>query len=228
MQEGLSTRGFRSLAISMRGAAGSDVTKADEDYAPVNFAKDLASAVDALSLDGFILVGHSLGASTVTNYMRDHADRVRGLVLMSGGALKPRRPMTDEQREAWRQNIQGYPGNINRDYWEAEHVGLPAETRRLLWEDWQRVPPQRMRGAQSVPVDLRPVVESMATPTLVIFGDRDRTVPPGGSAECYLALPARVRHLHVFHGVDHSPNAITPDRTAAVISRFVRDVVEHA
>ncbi len=223
MQDDLASRGYRSVAISMRGAAGSDRSEADEDYAPVNFSRDLAAAVDALGLGRFILAGHSLGARTVMHYARDHADRLAGLVLMSGGSLAPRAEMTAEQRARWLANIEGYPGNINRDYWGHEHTGLKPEVRAALWEDWQRVPQARMRGAQSLPEDLQPALRSMAVPTLVIFGDQDRTVPPGSSAEGYLELPRDVRHLHVFHGVDHSPNAVVPDRCAGVFDRFARN-----
>lgn len=222
-QHALAERGFRSVALSMRGAAGSDVTIAETDYAPANFARDVAAAVDTLGIDRFLLVGHSLGARTVTHYARDHADRLAGLVLMSGGDLGPRNDDPDVQAR-WEANIAGYPGNINREYWEEEHVGLSDEVRALLWEDWQRVPPQRMRGARSLPEDLQPVLAAMRTPTLVLFGDADRTVPPGDSARGYLQLPVEVRHLHVFHDVDHSPNSVVPGAVAGVLARFARRI----
>lgn len=227
-QDELAERGFRSIAISMRGAAASTATEADEDYAPVNFARDVDAALDALGVTRHLLVGHSLGARTVTNYAQHHeadqAARLAGLVLMAGGSLGMRPPMTEEQRARWQANIEGYPGNINREYWEAEHSALPPATRAALWQDWQNVPQARMRGAQSIPEDLQPTLRSMAVPTLVMFGDQDHTVPPGGSAEGYLLLPEKLRHLHVFHGVDHSPNGVVPGRVAAVLTRFACDV----
>jgi pimeloyl-ACP methyl ester carboxylesterase len=194
----------------------------------VNFARDLDAALDALGVTRHLLVGHSLGARTVTNYAQQQdtaqAARLAGLVLMAGGSLGKRPEMTEEQRARWQANIEGYPGNINRDYWESEHVGLSAATREGLWQDWQHVPPARMRGAQSIPEDLQPTLRSMAVPTMVMFGDQDHTVPPGGSAEGYLLLPAGLRHLHVFHGIDHSPNGVIPERVAAVLGRFAHDV----
>ncbi|MPZ99025.1 MAG: alpha/beta fold hydrolase [Dehalococcoidia bacterium] len=224
-QAALAGHGFRSVAISMRGAAGSDVTQADEDYSAFNFARDLHAAVDALGLERFVLVGHSMGASTVTNYVRDHADRVQALVLLAGGALAPRADMTPEQEAAWNARIEGYPGNIHRDYWEREHSGLSEEVRAALWEDWQRVPKPRLRGMRAMPQDLQSVIRSMSVPTLVVFGDQDHTVPPDGSVRCYLDLPREVRHLHVFHGVDHSPNAVIAERLAGVLTRFVQATV---
>ena len=228
VQTHLAAAGFRTLAISMRGAGASDVTPDDADYAPANFARDLHAATEALGVHRFLLLGHSLGASTVTHYVRDHADRVEGLVLLAGGPLRARVPLSGAERAEWLKNIEGHPGNINREHWEAEHAGLSADVRARLWEDWQRVPPQRLRGVQALAQDLEPVVRAMTIPTLVMFGDEDRTVPPGGSAECYLALPAEVRHLHVFHGVDHSPNGVIPQRVSGVLARFAHHVEEHA
>lgn len=225
VQRALADGGLHSLAISMRGAGASDVTPNDEDYSAYNFSRDLAAAVDALGVGRFVLVGHSMGASTVTNYVRDHADRVQALVLLAGGSLAGRGEMTAEQEAAWRKNIEGYPANINRPYWESEHAGLDADVRAQLWEDWQRVPPQRLRGVRTQPQDLQAVIRAMTVPTLVCFGDADHTVPPEGSARCWLDLPKEVRHLHVFHGVDHSPNGIIPERFAGVLQRFIATAV---
>ncbi len=221
VQRTLADAGVRSVAVSMRGAGASAVTPDAADYSAANFARDLAAALEGLGIGRFVLVGHSMGASTVTNYVRDHADRVRALVLLAGGALAGRATMTPEQEAAWLKNIEGYPGNINREYWEAEHVGLDADVRAQLWQDWQRVPPQRMRGVREEPQDLQAVIRSMPVPTLVCFGDADHTVPPEGSVRCYLDLPKEVRHLHVFHGVDHSPNSIIPERFTGVLRRFM-------
>ncbi|MDA1003299.1 MAG: alpha/beta hydrolase [Chloroflexi bacterium] len=228
VQRALADAGIRSVAISMRGAGASSVTSRDDDYSAFAFSHDLAAAVDTLGLERFVLVGHSMGASTVTNYVRDHADRVSALVLLAGGALAGPAAMTAEQEAAWQARIDGYPGNIDRGYWEAEHAALSPEVRAPLWEDWQRVPKQRLRGMRTSPQDLQAVLRGITMPTLVVFGDADHTVPPESSVRCYLELPADVRHLHIFHGVDHSPNSVIPDRLVGVMRRFVAATVKTA
>ncbi len=119
VQEALADQGMRTVAISMRGAGASDATERDEDYSAYQFSRDLAAAVDALGLDRFVLVGHSMGASTVTNYVRDHGERVSALVLLAGGALSDGKPMemTAEQEAAWNARIEGYPENVDRESW---------------------------------------------------------------------------------------------------------------
>ncbi len=224
MQSHLAATGDRTIALSMRGAGGSDGTPNDEDYAPPSFARDIHAAVEALGLaDRFYLVGHSLGATTVGHYTREHPDRVSGLVFMSGGIMRPRQSRTEAERAEWLAQIDAYPGNIDRPYWEREHVGLSQEIRDRLWLDWQHVSKQRQRGARAeVPgaPDLEPTLRAMQVPTLVMFGDDDHTVSPGLSAEGYLMLPSDIRHLHVFHGIDHSPNSVIPLETAEVLGRF--------
>ena len=40
----------------------------------------------------------------------------------------------------------------------------------------------------------------------------------------YLALPEANRHLHVFHGIGHSPNVEVPKRLAGLLARFAVEV----
>ncbi len=210
VQQHLVRAGIRTLAISMRGAGGSDQPEGDEGYTPSQYAQDLAAAVDELALDRFTLVGHSLGVSTVTNFVRDHRRRVQALVLMAGGALLAREaspPPGERQRD--------------RERWEPHHRGLPEDVRDALWEDIGNNPPQRMRGQALARPDLTPVLASMPVHTLVVSGDADETVPPEATLRGYLALPEELRHLHVFLDVGHFPNAQIPDRLAGVFQRFI-------
>ena len=86
VQAALASNGVHSCAISMRGAGGSDRTSSVDDYNPDVYAADLAGALDELDLRSFVLMGHSLGVSTVVSFMQHHAStfNVTGLVLMAG------------------------------------------------------------------------------------------------------------------------------------------------
>ncbi|MDA0302500.1 MAG: alpha/beta hydrolase, partial [Chloroflexi bacterium] len=135
-------------------------------------------------------------------------------------------PLTEAERAEWLAQIEAYPGNIDRPYWDREHTGLSPAIRDRLWGDWLNVSKQRMRGARAevpdAPTELEPTLRTMQVPTLVMFGDSDHTVAPGLSAEGYLMLPSDIRHLHVIHGADHSPNSTMPRETAEVFMRFAR------
>ncbi|MEZ4503716.1 MAG: alpha/beta hydrolase [Dehalococcoidia bacterium] len=228
VQHHLAEAGTRTVAISMRGAGGSHRSEDEADYQPAVYAADVAAAVRALDLDRFVLVGHSLGVSNVTMYMRDHnADRrVTGLVLMAGGALTARPTPSAEDMakfDADRARTLAEDARARYERWEPNHLGLADDTRRQLWRDLEANPPQRPRGQRlAARPDLTPVLAALEVPTLVIAGDADGTVPIEATVRGFLALPDGRRHLHVFHGVSHFPNAQVPDRVAGVFTRFMQ------
>lgn len=71
----------RALLVEVRGHGGSD-RPSDGDYSPDAMAADVAAAVDALGLERFVLVGHSMGGSVALAYAGAHPDRVAGLLLV--------------------------------------------------------------------------------------------------------------------------------------------------
>ena len=73
-----------------QGAGDSGRTGSEEDYTVQNFAIDLHNAVSALGLSDFILVGHSMGGATVTQFALSHQDMLRGLVLLNPAPLAGR------------------------------------------------------------------------------------------------------------------------------------------
>ena len=58
---------FRIIALNNRGAGDSGRAHSEDGYTVQSFAVDLHSAVSALGLNDFLLVGHSMGGATVTS-----------------------------------------------------------------------------------------------------------------------------------------------------------------
>ena len=93
--EHLSEERFRVIVLNNRGAGNSDRASSDgpfqeEDYSVETFADDLFNAVEALGLDGFTLVGHSMGGATVAQFALEHQNLLKGLVLMNPAPLNGR------------------------------------------------------------------------------------------------------------------------------------------
>lgn len=229
VQQCLADTGVHSYAISMRGAGASGRATAEGGYAPSSYARDLAAALDTLGLRRFMLVGHSLGTLVSRYYVRDHPERVRALGLIAGPA--PERPgLTPEQRAARaarptaaRDGASGPP-----EAWTRQHVGLDDTQRAALWRDIQGNPPERARGQESPWPGLEGCAARIPMHTLVLLGDADDVVPPEDPLRGYLELAPERRHLHVFTGIGHFPPAHIPDRTAAVLVRFMRAHAEPA
>ena len=63
---------FRVIVLNNRGAGESDRTPFEEDYTVETFASDLFNVAETLRLDGFTLVGHSMGGATVAQFALAH------------------------------------------------------------------------------------------------------------------------------------------------------------
>jgi pimeloyl-ACP methyl ester carboxylesterase len=97
----------RALAIDLRGHGGSSPAP-DGGYRIADLAADVAAVVDALELDRFALVGHSLGALVTCRYAADHPERVAGLLLADPNGDQSRLPR--EQVRAFLAAVRADPG----------------------------------------------------------------------------------------------------------------------
>jgi pimeloyl-ACP methyl ester carboxylesterase len=220
VQRHLTEAGIRTVAISMVGAGRSSQPAELARYAPSSTAQDLARAVDALGLGRFTLVGHSLGTIVSRYYVRDHAERVNALVLVAGP--DPARAALSDAERAARVASQGAAAPVEPTAeWHELHAGLAPETRAALWADIRSNPPARAEGQQSPWPGLEGEEARIGVHTLVTLGDADAVVAPEVAVRGYLELPAERRHLHVFHGLGHYPNAQVPDAVARVFARFI-------
>ncbi len=222
VQQRMAEAGIHTYAISTLGAGASSAPEDLGRYAPASYARDLAAALDALGLRRFTLVGHSLGTLVSRYYVRDHAERVQALALMAGP--DPARQALSAEERARRATRAGAAApEAPADSWLEQHQGLSEETRAALWRDIRANPPQRTEGQASPWSGLEGEAARIPVHTLVILGDADDVVPPETAVRGYLELDPTRRHLHVFHGVGHFPNAQVPDPLARVLARFMRE-----
>ena len=214
---------FRIIAFNNRGAGESGRSEAEEDYTVQSFAKDLHGAVSALGLNDFILVGHSMGGATVTEFSLAHQDMLRALVLLNSAPLNGRALANNWEEELRASFAQG--GLTQGDMgFQAPHVtqDFIDEVKGIIL----RNPIQRAIGGRRSmgSLLLRDRLGEITVPTMVVGGDCDDTVGVHNIVAEYLALPDGNKHLHVFHGIGHSPNVEVPARLAGLLTRFASEV----
>jgi len=222
--EFLSEERFRVIVLNNRGAGNSDRASADgpfkeDDYSVETFAKDLFNATEALGLEGYTLVGHSMGGATVAQYALEHQDRMKGLVLMNPAPLNGR-SLKDGWEEELRESLKS-PEPPARDMgFNASHV--TEDFKEAVFADISRNPVERFIGSRRAMAGLRlrGRLNEIYVPTLVMGGDRDTAVGVDSILAEYQALPKSNRHIHMFHGAGHSPNVEVGRWVSTIVGQF--------
>jgi pimeloyl-ACP methyl ester carboxylesterase len=118
-----------AVAIDLRGHGHSD-PPANRDYSFVGMSADIAAVVEALKLERFLLVGHSMGGGASLAYAGSHPERIAGLVLVDpigdGKQISPAdaEPLLTGLDENYHSTI--------REYWSGIAGTNPAVRERLL------------------------------------------------------------------------------------------------
>jgi pimeloyl-ACP methyl ester carboxylesterase len=222
--EHLSEDRFRVIVLNNRGAGESDRSSAEgpfkeEDYSVETFANDLYKVTEALGLDGFTLVGHSMGGATVAQYALDHQSRIKGLVLMNPTPLDGR-DLKDGWEKELRDSLKSPEPPAGDMGFQALHV--TDDFKEAVMADIARNPVERFIGGRRsmAGLRLRNRLKEIEVQTLVMGGDRDTTVGVDNILAEYQALSKTNRHLHIYHGIGHSPNVEVGRSVAMVIGNF--------
>ena len=214
---------FRIVAFNNKGAGESERAESEDGYTVEAFAEDLHNAVSALGLSDFILVGHSMGGATVTQFSLKHQEMLRALVLLNSAPLNGRTLAENWEKELRASFAEG--GLTRGDMgFQAPHVtqDFKDEVNSIILRNpiERAIGGRRSMGA----LRLRERLGEIRVPTMVVGGDTDTTVGVDNIVAEYLALPEETRHLHIFHGIGHSPNVEVPGRFAGLLSRFAGEV----
>jgi pimeloyl-ACP methyl ester carboxylesterase len=92
--------GYRALSLDLRGHGESSHSP---PYGPLTYADDVVALVDALKLDGLILIGHSMGGGVALRAADRLGERLAALVLVDSNLRGG--PPPDVER-AWRERAE--------------------------------------------------------------------------------------------------------------------------
>jgi pimeloyl-ACP methyl ester carboxylesterase len=216
-----------------------DSAKPRGDYSLGAHAGRLRDLLDALEVERVTLVGHSLGGGVAMQFVWLFPQRCERLVLVASGGLgrdvslilrAPTLPGAE-----WVLPLVSQPwllrggellaGQLRRvglrsgpdleELWRG-YVSLgDAETRRAFLATIRTVVDP---GGQSVSA-LEWLPALARTPTLLVWGDRDRLIPVAHAVAAQQAIPGS--RLEVFERAGHLPHLSDPPRFAALLQEFV-------
>jgi 3-oxoadipate enol-lactonase len=217
---------FRCVTMDARGAG--DSAHPDDGYTIEQYALDVVGVADALGIDRFTYVGHSMGGGIGMWLGLEHGARLERLVLVapvgSGGIAVPP-GMREAMAKLWydrnadeliRQRIAGAARPELTD-----EVMVKARVDRGL-----SVSTGHYEGSwdSMVGFDVTDRLGELTTPTLMIAGAADALAR--ANLEDYLRLPNAT--LHVFSRVGHFVPTDVPIEFAAVLRDFMHNGVVSA
>lgn len=233
----LATR-HRVIAPDLLGHGRS--AKPRTDYSLGAFAAGLRDLLDELGISRATIVGHSLGGGIAMQFLYQHPEYCRRLVLLSSGGLgsdvgwilrllaapgaevvlpviAPKAVLTVGNRiRAWL-SAAGWGSAQGEQAWQAYSSLADPPTRSAFLRTLRSVVDHRGQSVSALNrLGLRTDV-----PTLVIWGDRDAIIPVDHAYGLLSVRPSAT--LHVLPGLGHFPHVEDPAQVSAAILAFLTD-----
>lgn len=205
-------RGMRCITFDRRGHGRSDAPSTGYDLDTL--ARDLANVFYRLELANVTLVGHSLGGAEVVRYLSRFAEpgRVRRAVLFA--PTTPRIPKAEDytqgfdpalmaaMHEGWRTDFPRWIAENKRAFFTPETTEALVDWGARLMETMPLYV-QLEVARTTASVDVRADLARIRTPTLIVHGNLDRSVPVSFGAHTAELMPnARFkRYPEAAHGL---------------------------
>jgi pimeloyl-ACP methyl ester carboxylesterase len=208
----------RCVAIDHRGWGRSSAPAAG--YAIGDLAADAEAVVEALDLDDYILVGHSMGGKVAQLLATRRPAGLRGVVLVAPAPAKP----VDIPEAARTQMAAAYASResvtATLDH-VLRHATLGDELREQVIHDSLAgaEPAKREWPAATIVEDVSAGLGSIEVPVLVVAGEHDR-VEPVDVMRSHVVDAIRGARLEVIAGSGHLIPLERPAELAEAIAGF--------
>lgn len=201
---------LRVIAVDWpgHGRSGND----SQPASAIRYEQLLASLVDALKLERFVVLGNSIGGATAIRYAASHPERVLALVLANPGGLDPGGSgfigrffiggLVDHFE-------QGVRNEVRFEQWFREYYAkiliTPAareQLERILSAGYESAPvlAQAWTSFMQPEASLAPLISKVTMPTLFTWADQDQLVSWSRNEEAVKRFPnAKVVHFEAGH-----------------------------
>ena len=206
----------RVIAIDLSGHAESQAKEEDPEI-ETQYAREIASLIQHLSLDDFVLIGHSMGGGVAMSYVLQEGIRMPlALVLVSTSSdLDMRKLGPGLAKEAIEINLfllQGALKRIKSLEYELTQAGakMTLTNPGIMQRD--------LRACDHFNISDR--VGEITLPALVIVGEHDDLITPSIAKLLEESLPRA--DIAVIRGANHSPMIEQPEEFNRLLSKFLK------
>ncbi|MGH2372239.1 MAG: alpha/beta fold hydrolase [bacterium] len=221
--EGLRDR-FTVVAPDLRGFG--DAAGPVNDLTMDTYAGDVLDLLDALELNRVALAGFSMGGYVAFRVVARAAGRIRSLII-AGSRAGPDSEEARRGRHAAIERIRTEGPDGFLEEFSARLVGPTTKAGRPAVLDTVRrivgKPPASSvtaaLAAMAARPDSRPLLASIAAPTLVIVGDEDTVIPPDAGKE--IASGVRAGRLVTIPQAGHVSNLEAPEAFNGALREFL-------
>ncbi len=191
---------------------------------------DVRVVLDAVGSKRVVLFGYSEGATTCQVFAASHPGRTAGLINYGCWAKRlwsadyPRSPSLEERLMFFEQVRSTWSGVVDIQDFEPSAANDPAFAEWLAsYLRKSASPGAALALAQmNTSIDVRPILDTIQAPTLVINRVDDRDAPVQGAR--YLAAHVPGARLVELPGADHLPWAGRVDEVLNAIKTFLTDL----
>lgn len=220
---------YQVIVPDPRGSGQSD--KPQGPYTVEMLATDMAELLDELHIRGAFVVGHSLGAFVAQHLVLNRPELVSKLVLAAGTFGGPNVvPITAEALEVLTSREGDQLELIQRGIEIATGPGFaeahPEVVQELIeYRLSDAVPPHAYQAQvaagmamASAEASFEDRLSEIKVPTLILFGEHDRVVPPGNAPLLTERIPGA--QMKILSGVGHIFPIEAPEATVKALREF--------
>ena len=201
----------RVVALDLRGHGRSDAPAQLGGYSVDALASDIGAVAEALDLQPFVLVGHSMGAAASVAYAARNSQRVAGLVLV--GARD--RILTEQSAPVIASIGENYDALMEK-YWTSLLFGARPETEAALRHNVWRLPRETALALIGAIFSYDPLPALAAYPGKKLIID---TAHGDGPNALHRQAPAVPRRMIV--GTSHWPHMDKPVEFNRLLDEFL-------
>ena len=221
---------YHAIALDLRSHGRSSHTEIGNTVA--TYAQDLRAFIQGKELTDVIMVGWSMGAFVIWDYLRQFGPaNVKGIVVVDESASDfkwPDWPIGSFDIQGLHQAMTAV--QTDRGAFASEFIPLmfkdPPAREDFKWMlDEVTMLPESIAAAilfDQTLQDYRPVLPEISVPTLLCFGRDEKLVPIAGGEHLQKSIPGS--RLIVFENSGHCSFLEEPERFNGEVDSFIRSI----